>query len=288
MTSAVDFTRTVGEWLVVPTPVLGALIVVALLAWLCWRARSTHPLLMRAWRLLMGRCGTADREVGKLIEARDRLIRFRFFFGLPVRTLAQAKRVGRWACQQDEDLSSVAACGNLFDLEACRLREDALPTRATQGGRAFFVAVFAVSVAALLVATATDRALLQFEHSGVWFSLSADSAVALRGDVRLDAAQCVDSDPALKLTTFSDSERTSLCKAFGSASTAAFVKATVSQQRFAFAPLAASLTVFGLSAWTSLRRGVAGREMQRRLEKRGGGKRLRQERRNADVPAAAA
>jgi Family of unknown function (DUF6216) len=109
--------------------------------------------------------------------------------------------------------------------------------------------------------------------------LSADSAVALRGDARLYAAQCVDSDPALKQTTFSDSERASLCKAFGSASTAAFVEATVSQQRFAFAPVAVSLAVFGLSAWTSLRRGVAGREMQRRLDKRSGGERLRQERR---------
>ena len=202
MTSAVDFARSVGEWLVVPTPVIGALVVVALLAWLCWRTRSTHPVLMRTWRLLMGRCGVADREVGRLIEARDRLIRFRFFFDLPVRTLAQAKRIGRWASQQDEDLSAVAACGNLFDLEACRLREEALPSRSTQVGRVLLVAAFAVVVAVLLLATATNRALLQFRQSGVWFSMSADSAVALRGDARLDAAQCASSDRGRNETKF--------------------------------------------------------------------------------------
>jgi hypothetical protein len=220
---------------------------------------------MRAWRLLMGRCGIADREVGKMIEARDRLIRFRFFFGLPVRTLAQAKRLGRWACQQDEDLGAVAACGDLFDLEACRLREEALPARATQVGRVVLVASLTVLIVALLAATATDRALLQFRQSGIWFSLSADSAVALRGDARLEVAQCTNAVGASSQARFSESERVSLCKAFASDGTRAFVQATVMQQRFAFAPLAALAAIFCLSTWASLRKGVAGREMQRRL-----------------------
>ena len=113
--------RSIAQWLAIPIPIVASLLFGALVAWLCWRSGSTHPVLTRLWRMVMGRTAATDREISRLIETRDRLTRFRFIFGLRARTLAQAKRVAKWSEVYDEELADIKTCGRFFNRETCSL-----------------------------------------------------------------------------------------------------------------------------------------------------------------------
>lgn len=270
MDQITDLAAGIGEWLSVPVPLVGAAIMGVLVGWLCWRTRSTHPVLVRVWRLLMGGAAMADREIGALVEARDRLLKFRFLFVTRVRTLAQARRLGRWSVAHDEDLADVNACGPLFDHEQCRIAEDKLPPPGLQLVRTVLVACAIFALMLLAAGFATDRALLQFRTSKVWFLLGPDSARAMSDGTRVTAANCAAGTPAA-LGPFRADELQSLCEAFAKPGTAELVRDTVTQQRFVFGPLALA-ALCGLGAlFASLRAGEAARAMQRRLARRRAG-----------------
>ena len=270
MDQITDLAAGIGEWLSVPVPLAGAAIMGVLVGWLCWRTRSAHPVLVRVWRLLMGGAAMADREIGALVEARDRLLKFRFLFVTRVCTLAQARRLGRWSVAHDEDLADVNACGPLFDHAQCRIAEDKLPSPGRQLVRTVLVACAMFALMLLAAGCATDRALLQFRASKVWFTLGPDTARALSEGTRVTAANCAAGAPAA-LGPFTADEVQSLCDAFARPGTAALVRDTVMQQRIVFGPLALA-ALCGLSALLgALRAGEAARAMQRRLERRRAG-----------------
>jgi len=270
MDQITDLAAGIGEWLSVPVPLAGAAIMGVLVGWLCWRTRSAHPVLVRVWRLLMGGAAMADREIGALVEARDRLLKFRFLFVTRVRTLAQARRLGRWSVAHDEDLADVNACGPLFDHEQCRIAEDKLPSPGLQLVRTVLVACAIFALMLLLAGCATDRALLQFRASKVWFTLGPDTARALSGGTRVTAAHCTAGAPAA-LGPFTADEMQSLCDAFARPGTAALVRDAVTQQRIVFGPLALVALCALVALLASLRAGEAARAMQRRLERRRAG-----------------
>jgi hypothetical protein len=89
MNTSIEFsglTQWLADKIDLPQPVLFVLTIGALLGWVCWRTRSTHVVITRIWRLIFGKTAMADREIGKFIENRNRLVTFRFFSGMPVRT----------------------------------------------------------------------------------------------------------------------------------------------------------------------------------------------------------
>ncbi|MET0349604.1 MAG: DUF6216 family protein [Rhizobacter sp.] len=266
MDQITDLAAGIGEWLSVPAPLAGAAIMGALVGWLCWRTRSTHPVLVRVWRLLMGGAAMSDREIGALVESRDRLLKFRFLFVTRVRTLAQARRLGRWSVAHDEDLADVNACGPLFDHEQCRIAEDKLPSPRRQLLRVVLVACAICAGMLFAAGFATDRALLQFRASKVVFTLAPDSAKALSSGARVTPANCTGAPQATG--PFSADEMQSLCEAFAKPDTAAVVRDAVKQQRSILGPLALAALCMALTLLGALRAGDAARSMQRRLDRR--------------------
>lgn len=260
-----ELAKGIGTWLSVPWPLVCALLLALLLGWLCWRTRSSHILLSGLWRLLMRRSRSSDREISKWIESRERLMDFRYFFSLRARTLAQARRIGRWAEANDEDLQAVADCGSHFDLETCALRDERIPAPALVGAFSLSALLLFVVGLAALAASWTDQALLQFTESGTMFLLDRDRAATLVGNGRVTRKSCESGTAPVK---FSVSERDALCDAISKPGIEAFIHDNVVQQRAVFGPAAGMMLLFALSAWSESRRGSAARAMQKRLRQR--------------------
>lgn len=245
MNTSIEFsglTQWLADKIGLPQPVLFALTIGALLGWVCWRTRSSHVVITRIWRLIFGKTAMADREIGKFIENRNRLVTFRFFSGMPVRTLAQAKRILRWSTVHDEEIADIKACGDLFDLEACRLREERIPGRPLQVFQVLLLGGLAGATILAGYGLRMDQALLQFKESQKWFWLSETTAVPLGGEGFVSKKACLDDAlPRPNPTSFSNDEVGIVCKAFRDSDTPAFVDKIVEQQRALLVPIGATL-----------------------------------------------
>jgi len=269
MNTSIEFsglTQWLADKIGLPQPVLFALTIGALLGWICWRTRSTHVVITRIWRLIFGKTAMADREIGKFIENRNRLVTFRFFSGMPVRTLAQAKRLLHWSAAHDEEIADIRACGDLFDLEACRLREERIPGRPLQVFQVLLLAGLAGVVILAGYGLRMDQALLQFKESQKWFWLSDTNAVPLGGEGLVSKKACLDDAlPPPNRTSFSDDEVSIICKAFRDSDTPAFVEKTVAQMRALLAPIGVVLLYWAWQCWLLFRCGIFARNIQQRI-----------------------
>lgn len=245
-------------WLV---PLLGC----ALVMWLCVRARSMHPIVSRVWRLVMGRTPVGHAGVSAAIAELEVLLRLRFLFGIPFRTLAQGERVRRWAKRNDEDLSSVRSCGRWFDLDSCSLLADKLPPRWQQTLKwlvAYVCGTLALYAALIVL---PDRALLQFKESRLWFTMTPTSASAVLGDGRFAKEDCGLPDEKIGRTAFNKEERASLCEAFSSPSTQEYVRLNIKVQRFTAGVVAGALLWFTFVLSRSYRQVISAQGMRERL-----------------------
>lgn len=269
MNTSIEFsglTQWLADKIGLPQPVLFALAIGAILGWVCWRTRSTHVVITRIWRLIFGKAAIADREIGKFIENRNRLVTFRFFSGMPVRTLSQAKRLLRWSAVHDEEIADIRACGDLFDLEACRLREERIPGRPLQVFQVLLLAGLAGAVILAGYGLRLDQALLQFKESQKWFWLSDTTAVPLGGEGLVSKKACLNDElPRPNPTSFSDDEVGMVCKAFGDSDTPPFVEKIVAQQRALLVPISVTLLYWTWQCWLLFRCGIFARNIQQRI-----------------------
>lgn len=285
MTTSIEFSglaQLLADKIGMPQPVLIALTIGLILGWICWRTRSTHVVITRIWRLVYGKTALADREIGIFIENRSRLVTFRFFSGIPVRTLPQAKRLIHWSAVHDEEIADIRACGDLFDLEACRLREERIPPRPLQ----LFQLILLITLAGTVVLSGyglhTDQALLQFKESKKWFWLSDTAAAPLTGKSAVSVKDCpADTPPHSNSTSFSDDEVSVVCKALRDADTHTFIEQNVAQQRLLFGTLGAVVIACAWQCWLSFRRGYFARDMKQRINAK-----LKRPMEQADAPAA--
>lgn len=260
-----DVAHGIGAWLSIPIPVVGAALIGVLFAWACWRARSAYPVLKFAWKLVMGRAVAKDPEITELINVYEDLIRFRFLFGLPARTLDHAKALRDWASRHGEGLEQIKACGNYFDLESCALILKKVPGRGLQVLMLILIAALTFGFILGIAGSATDKAVLQFKQSGTWFLLSPTAARRFNGQQWSDSL--CNSGITPKDAPFSVAERAELCKAFGTRATASYVRETVLQQRWSFGVLTAMLIFFLINLLSTFRQAVAASDMHERLRK---------------------
>lgn len=272
MANSVEFSavaQLIADKLGLPLPVVIALTIAGMLGWVCWRTRSTHVLISRIWRLIYGKTAMADREIGKFIENRNRLVTFRFFSGLPVRTLPQAKRLIQWSTVNNEEIADIRACGDLFDLEACRLNVERIPGRFARFAMWLAALVLTVMVVLSAAGGLTDRALLQFKESKKWFLISEQSATPWAGSGVLTKKDCIEATGTQPVTTsFASDEATVICKALRDADMPAFIKQTVAQQRLLFSITGMFLFYWAWVFWAEFRRGNFANNMKRRIEAR--------------------
>lgn len=254
------------EKLGVPQPVLISLLFTMLISWICWRTRSTHLVMTQVWRLFFGKVAVADHEISQFIESRTKLSTFRFFSGLPVRTLIQAKHLIRWSVQHNEEISDIKACGELFDLETGNLREDSIPSRALSSIQLVASTLLACAVAFCLVGLFSDLALLQFKTTKTWFLLSDQYAKSWSGDEVITPKLCAKNiGETLKSKAFTRDEVAVICNGFGNTELHATVKETLVQQRSLFGTLGLVFTLWGWASWAAFRRGISAKAMMKRM-----------------------
>lgn len=263
--SFAGFTQLLADQFGVPWPILVAIGAIAFTAWVIWRTRSSHLILSRVWRLVCGRPGAEDPDIACLLRERSQLTMIRFFTGLPVRTLRQGKALTKWARRNDEDLADVKACGNLFDLEACELRMERLPSPVQQLGRLAVMTVFSLGLAISLLGVSTERALLKLKSGENWFLLSQEVAVHWLGQARITRAQCTSQINQLTDSPFTQDERTGICAAFEQSQTPELIASVVKQQRYTFAVISVLLAALALASMRAIRQGAFATAMARRL-----------------------
>lgn len=233
------------------------------------RTQSLHVVVIRLWRIVLGRMAVADPEIGEFITKRSDLMAFRHVSGIPARTHGQSKRLIRWAEGHDEDLSTIRRCGNLFDLETCQLRDKDIPPGWIQPLIFLFFSAMVMSLMVAGFGMATTKGMYQFRGSGTWFLLSKDSAVALSPlkQGRIVAEMCVDRPSPEAMPPFSIEETNILCQAFDTSEVENKIKKTLAEQRILFGILSGVLAWLAWTSFTCFRRNDAAKCMAQRLKK---------------------
>jgi hypothetical protein len=256
----------IGDLLGTSAPLVGLSIIMALVGFACWRTRSIHLVITRIWRLIHGRKTLSDREIDRFIREREHLIQFRFYTGLKTRTLAQAKRLIAWSKKHGEELGDVAACGELFDLEACRLRVEKIPSIRWKTVMLVNVCLCSGVIAASVIASLSDGGLLRMRESGVHFTLSAGRARGLFGAGTTTPEDCsAGPRAAAQSMGITEAEAAAICDLFQRSDLSTFIAATVHQQRVAFAFLAVIGLALGTAGFRTLRSALVATSMGERL-----------------------
>jgi hypothetical protein len=269
---SIQFTG-VGQWLSdkigMSPAIVTALALGGFVAWICWRGRSTHVFMTLVWRKLYGRTAIADKTTREFIQKLDALMAIRILLGIPVRTLESGQRLFEWIRTHDEDIATVKACGTLFDVENCQLREDKIPALWLLRTLFLLVFVLILGTSVSVLGTMTDEAIMNFNESGNWFRLSTNSVSPLFGKGTLTASNC--GNPLagpIRPTAFTSQETTAICEALGTQGNSEFVKGLVAKQRVAFAFCDLWLIYALVACWSVLRQGAAARRIRRGLSER--------------------
>jgi hypothetical protein len=260
-----DLIRSLSDLFGVRAALLTTLLFALLIAFTCWRTRSTHLVVVRLWRLVTGKSDLSDRELGRMLDTRHKLLKFRFHTGLAARTWLKAKELMSWAARHDEELADVKTCGHWFDLEATRLKEQ-VPAAWGLFWRVLTLTLAAWLAMLLLSLTASNRAFLQMRESGTFFSLSIESANGVFRGQRITVADCTaDEGMVAQKLSVTLREAKSVCDALRDApATRTLVGNAVTEQRLVFGFLSGLVALFTVMALLAVRRLVAAQEMRKR------------------------
>ncbi|QWT22084.1 hypothetical protein KPL74_08765 [Bacillus sp. NP157] len=233
--------QTFLPWISCLTP----LAVAAALLWVMLRGKSMYPFWLRLWTLFH-RKEPADVDwLAGAMDERRALLKFRVLFGW-ADTLAQARRMERWARTQGTDLGSVCDCGEFFDRRKLRLRP--LPSKG--GVVARIIPLFLV-VATLtgfgLVAVSTTDAVFSVNANGRLLSVDG-TTVRVFGEARwtgLDKAGCAGTDDFGHL----GDDRAVACDILGSSRLEQHVRDVVRAQRVVGGLAFFYALLIGVPAW---------------------------------------
>jgi Family of unknown function (DUF6216) len=261
--------RDIGQLLNIPSIVILGLLLVLPIAWTCWRTRSSHVILIRLWRFVYGRQILKDREIGRYFLALEKLMQIRFITGLPFRTLQSAKRMIAWSTENDEDLSAVKKCKELFDLENRSIKVDLLPSKTRQVVRLVCFLVLAWAAAALSLAALQSDAIFQMKKSRVWFSMSTDTAVNFLGNGVITASDCEAKTSNLGARMgITEVEVDAICNTFKKPTLQKELHASVESQRMISFVLICMLLWFAAFPFLEFSKGAHAHELYKRLQQK--------------------
>jgi Family of unknown function (DUF6216) len=220
--------------------VVAPLLTVALFGWAIWRTGSRHALLFRLWKLVHGNKEVDDPEIQAFINEQNSLMSFRFFSGVNVKTLENARHLIRWTKQHDVEMRTVSWCGEYFDPDLRQVLIKKLPSAGLQKAQVVLIAMAVVFTFLTAVGACMDRAILKFKESDRLFLMSSDRADPL-WPLKAESFQlsnCSSTDKASATrTTFTEKEIQILCAAFNK-DAPGFLNATVKEQRISFIQIA--------------------------------------------------
>lgn len=241
---------------------------------ICWRARSLHPLNNRLLRLFISREDIQDELVRKNLSDYSALAVFRMTYGVPARTLHDAKGIIFRAETKNIPLDLVGRAGPAFDLDRFAVNENKRPGRAAFASTVVLIYLFFCLAVFAGVAATEDRLLVSLKSTGTLLWLDKDTAQpAFQGwsDTRtsLSSRSCPKNNVGEAESDvpqgFSSNDHSILCGIWGDPSTKDEIRSGVLQQRWTFLA-AALLCIWGcIFFYPVIRRAVAVRELERIL-----------------------
>ncbi|MCW6027154.1 DUF6216 family protein [Stenotrophomonas sp. SRS1] len=241
---------------------------------ICWRAGSLHPLNNRLLRLFISRDDIQDPFVKKNLSDYSALAVFRLTYGIPARTLVDAKKIIGKAQARNVPLDLVGLAGSAFDLDNFTVIEKKRPRGVSVAlcGLMLF-ACFWVTLILALGAT-EQRLLISLNTTGTWLWLGKDQAQIAKPTLSgkrpiFSVASCTDPSRAKYEDQGADGFRPAdpniLCGIWADPRTSAELMTSVREQRLTFLFASAFLAWTCLMLFDGLRRSFAIRALARSL-----------------------
>jgi len=251
-----------------------ALGLVAAALHICWRAGSLHPLNNRLLRLFISRDDIQDPFVKKNLSDYSALAVFRLTYGIPARTLVDAKKIIGKAQARNVPLDLVGLAGSAFDLDSFTVIEKKRPRGMGLAlcGLMLFACFWLTWI--LAYGATEQRLLVSLNTTGTWLWLGKDQAQiakpALSGERPiLSVASCADTSKVKYEDQgaggFRPADPDILCDIWADPRTSAELMKSVREQRLTFLFASAFLAWTCLMLFDALRRAFAIRALARSL-----------------------
>lgn len=214
-------------------PVLWAGLFLLLCLWIWARAGSAHFLLDRLWRIAAGRREAQDSVLKKIQQESRDLEIFRFFYRMPLQSLADLHQLNSWAEANNVGILKLRTLWRWVDV-----RNSAVVRRPHKMWKPVLFFLVVVLWALFMIAGslfASPYGYFHMKESNVWFKTDANTVrnMTLWGEDWVFAAtECAaDSPDLMEKTGFRKSELLDLCRALASGSMKDQVHSLVKQQR---------------------------------------------------------
>ncbi|CAB3662877.1 DUF6216 family protein [Achromobacter piechaudii] len=214
-------------------PVLWAGLFLLLCLWIRARAGSAHFLLDRLWRIAAGRREAQDSVLKKIQQESRDLEIFRFFYRMPLQSLADLHKLDSWAKANNVGMLKLKTLWRWVDV-----RNSAVVRRPKKMWKpAVFLIVVVLGTFFIFAGSllASPYGYFHMKESNVWFKTDAKTVrnMTLWGeDWAFATTECAaDSPDLMEKTGFRKSELLDLCRALASGSMKDQVHSLVKQQR---------------------------------------------------------
>lgn len=214
-------------------PVLWAGLFLLLCLWIRARAGSAHFLLDRLWRIAAGRREAQDSVLKRIQQESRDLEIFRFFYRMPLQSLADLHKLDSWAKAHDVGMLKLKTLWRWVDV-----RNSAVVRRPRKMWKLALFCLFVVLGTFFMIAgslLASPYGYFHMKESNVWFKTDAKTVrnMTVWGEDWVFAAtECAaDSPELMEKTGFRKSELFDLCRVLASGSMKDQVHSLVKQQR---------------------------------------------------------
>lgn len=215
-------------------PILLPGLFLLLCLWIRARAGSATFLLDRLWRMAAGRREVQDAVLREIQQQSRDLEIFRFFYRMPVQSLADLHKLDNWAKAHNVGMLRLKALWRWVDVRNAEVVRR--PHRASR--LALFLFLVVLWILSMLAGSllASPNGYFHMKESKVWFKTDANTvkSMTLWGDDWVFAAtECAAESPdLLQKTGFWKSELFDLCRTLASGSMKDQVRSLVKQQRW--------------------------------------------------------
>jgi len=260
----------VSQGLIAYLPLGLPLGIAVLFVWVVLRTESWHLLRRRLWQVIHGKGEITDTGIRAFIEEQTNLAAFRVFVGPNASTLAEARALMAWCAARGVDLGALRRCGAYFDAGK---RHVTRGERFLTGGYWFWAIAYVLCASVAVPSLAlvpTTHAWLTLRSSGQHF-LASESGIRTTWPPLFASSfarsDCEAPQQVAVRMSFSNEDVSTLCQLLDKEEYAAFVRKSLSNQRwtlFFLAVIAAGCAYF--AALSAVRCGSARRLLRRRLD----------------------
>lgn len=251
-----------------------------LVLFICFRARSAHPILAKVWLKLMSGKQVDDPKIQHFLDNEEKVYWFQFMTAVYPETVKKTHALIDWCTHNDVPIRRVRECGSNFDVSKPGLRARKGVYTVVGLLAAACTVVLSLTGFASGLASFKDLPLMQGKRSETYFWLSPKEATTLFGNRQqaLNKERCSAVLPAASLP-FTAEETVEICGFFDSKTKQDELAATVLEQKFYLAFLSFIFVVSAFVTYREFRQDWAAHELLDQLERQSGKPRVSMKRR---------